>query len=121
MVRKLFFLITIAITTLLVAPLFAADTEPAGKKLFVDLKCNVCHSISSQEIAKKGPAVKPGDKNAPPDLSTVGDTQTAEWIGKFLEKKETLKNKKHPKGWTGKPEDLKTLSEWLATLKKPKA
>lgn len=104
----------------LIGAAICAETEPAGKKLFVDSKCNVCHSIQAQGIAKKGPAVKPGDKKAPPDLSTIGDQKSAEWIAKFVTKKESLNEKKHPKGWTGKEEDLKTLTEWLATLKKAK-
>ncbi len=104
----------------LVGASLCAETEPAGKKIFVDSKCNVCHSINSQSVPKKGPAVKPGDKKAPPDLSMIGDEKTADWIAKFVTKKETLNNKKHPKGWTGKDEDLKVLSEWLASLKKAK-
>jgi mono/diheme cytochrome c family protein len=96
----------------------AQEAEPAGKKIFVDQKCNVCHSIDSQGIAKKGPPAKPTDKNPPPDLSNLGAEKSADWIAKFLAKEETLNNKKHPKGWTGKKEDLTTLSSWLATLKK---
>jgi mono/diheme cytochrome c family protein len=96
----------------------AQEAEPAGKKIFVDQKCNVCHSIDSQGIAKKGPAPKPTDKNPPPDLSNLGAEKSADWIAKFLIKEEMLNNKKHPKGWTGKKEDLNALSNWLATLKK---
>lgn len=92
----------------------AQDTEPAGKKIFLDQKCNLCHSIDSQSIAKKTATSKA------PDLSNVGSTQSAEWIAKFMTKEESLENKKHPKGWTGKKEDLTTLSTWLATLKKAK-
>jgi len=103
----------------LVGSAICADTEPAGKKIFVDSKCNVCHSIDSQGVAKKGTAAKPGDKKFP-DLSTVGDQRTADWIAKFVSKKEVLNGKKHSKGWTGKEEDLKTLTEWLASLKKAK-
>jgi len=121
MTTKLLLGITIIFTSYaLVGTARCAETEPAGKKIFVDSKCNVCHSVSSQGVAKKGPAVKPGDKKAPPDLSAIGDEKTADWIAKFVTKKEALNNKKHPKGWTGKDEDLKVLSEWLASLKKAK-
>ena len=88
--------------------------EPAGKKLFLDNKCNTCHSIESQDIKRTLASSKA------PDLSTVGDTRDADWISQFLQKKVDLDGKKHSKGWTGKDEDLKTLSEWLASLKKAK-
>ncbi len=117
MITKFFALFTLLLV-FQVGILIAAETEPAGKKIFVDSKCQICHSIQSQGIEKKGAAVKPDDKKAPPDLSTVGDQRTADWIAKFVAKKEAINEKKHPKGWTGKEEDLKTMSEWLATLKK---
>ncbi len=121
MTRKILIVfILLFVSHVCIKSLIAAETEPAGKKLFIDSKCNICHSIQAQGIAKKGAAVKPGDKKAPPDLSTVGDQRSADWIAKFVTKKETLNEKKHPKGWTGKEEDLKTLSEWLASLKKTK-
>ena len=88
------------------------EAEPPGKKIFMDQKCNLCHSIDSQSITKKTATSKA------PDLSNVGSTQNAEWIAKFLTKEEKLNNKAHPKPWTGKKEDLTTLSTWLASLKK---
>lgn len=90
----------------------AEETESAGKKIFLDQKCNVCHSIESQSIVKKTATSKG------PDLSNIGAEKSAEWIQKFLNKEETLNNKKHSKSWAGKKEDLTTLSAWLATLKK---
>jgi mono/diheme cytochrome c family protein len=90
------------------------EAEPAGKKIFLDQKCNVCHSIDSMSITKKTATSKA------PDLSDLGSTQSAEWIAKFITKEEKLNNKAHPKPWTGKKEDLTTLSTWLASLKKAK-
>ena len=87
--------------------------EPAGKTIFTDSKCNACHSIESQQITKKMASSKA------PDLSDVGSKHDAEWITKWLKKEVTQDDKKHPGTWNGKDEDLKTLSEWLATLKKP--
>lgn len=98
----------------MVSVVAAQETEPAGKKIFLDQKCNLCHSIDSQTIAKKTATSKA------PDLSNIGSTQSAEWIAKFISKEESLNNKKHVKGWTGSKEDLTTLSTWLATLKKAK-
>jgi cytochrome c553 len=97
------------LTFLFVAPsVFAAD----GKTLFTDNKCNTCHSIESQDVKKTM-----GSSKAP-DLSDVGSKRNAQWITDFLQKKVDADGKKHPKGWTGKDEDLKTLADWLASLKK---
>lgn len=92
---------------------FAADTAmPAGQKLFVDKKCATCHSIDSMKITKKLASSKA------PDLSNIGAEKNAEWIQKWLKKEVDLNGKKHPAAFTGTPEESKTLSEWLATLKK---
>ena len=90
----------------------AADTAAAGQKLFMDKKCNTCHSIDSAKISKKLASSKA------PDLSNVGSEQTAEWIQKWLKKEVELHGKKHTFAWTGTPEEAKTIAEWLATLKK---
>ncbi len=91
----------------------AADTAtPAGQKLFMDKKCNTCHSIDSLKITKKMASSKA------PDLSNVGAEKNAEWIAKWLKKEVDLNGKKHSAAFTGTPEETKTLSEWVATLKK---
>lgn len=90
------------------------ETKPSpdlGKKIFIDNKCNTCHSVKALGIQKTS------SSTTPPDLSGVGSKHTEDWIVKFLNKQETMNDKKHPKLWTGKPEDLKTLAQWLATLK----
>lgn len=89
----------------------AADTA-AAQKLFLDKKCNTCHSIDSAKISKKLASSKA------PDLSNVGAEQNAEWIQKWLKKEVELHGKKHTFAWTGTPEEAKTIAEWLATLKK---
>jgi len=92
----------------------AADAAPDGAKLFVDKKCNSCHSIDSQKITKKLASSKA------PDLSNIGATQNAEWLTKWLNKEVDLDGKKHPAVWSGKPEEQKALVDWLATLKTAK-
>ena len=87
----------------------AAD---AGKKVFTDAKCNMCHSVESQGITK----ATPGGKVV--DLSDAGATHDAAWFEKYLKKQEAVNDKKHMKEFTGKEEDLKALSTWLAALKK---
>ncbi|MCI0447923.1 cytochrome c [bacterium] len=89
---------------------FAAAAEPDGKALFLANKCNTCHAIKSDGIEKTSKAKL---KKEPPDLSTIGDQKTADWIVKYLKKQETLNNEKHVKAWAGKDEDLMAIAKWL--------
>jgi len=100
-----------------------------GKDLFLAAKCNTCHSITAAGIDKKKPteaeaaeAAKTADKDAkkPPDLSSVGLDKKADWIAKFITKKETLDGEKHKKLYKGTDEELNTLSTWLGSQKAPK-
>jgi len=109
---KTLFLLCVLVLVAFVLPARAED--PPGKKLFVDNKCNTCHSIESQGIAKTMASSKA------PDLSNVGSEHNAEWISKYLMKEETKNEKKHMKAWAGTKEDLETLSKWLESLKTKK-
>jgi cytochrome c2 len=90
----------------------AKADDAAAQKLFVDKKCNTCHSVESAKIDKKMASSKA------PDLSDVGTKQNAEWLTKWLNKEVDLDGKKHPASWSGTPDDQKTLVTWLASLKK---
>ncbi len=91
-----------------------AEDVPAGQKLFLDKKCNTCHSVDSVKITKKLATSKA------PDLSNVGSERNAEWITKWLNKEVELNGKKHTPKWSGTPEEQKTLVEWVASLKTKK-
>jgi cbb3-type cytochrome oxidase cytochrome c subunit len=98
------------------------QTAPAaaapGKTAFVDQKCNRCHSILSEKVElTAGGYVKSKEKNIPPDLSGVGAKHPAEWIFKYVKRTETREGVKHAGVYRGNDEQLKLLSEWLATLK----
>ena len=86
-----------------------------GKSIFLENKCNKCHTIESQSIARDG---KPPEGKQPPDLSCVGLKHTSDWMQKWLMKEEEQNGKKHIKKFGGPEPDLKTLTAWLATLKK---
>jgi hypothetical protein len=103
---------------------------PDGKDLFLAAKCNTCHSVTAAGIEKKKPtdeeaaqAAKekpdPNEKK-PPDLSSLGLDKKADWIAKFITKKETLDGEKHKKLYKGADDELKTLSTWLGDQKAPK-
>jgi len=90
----------------------ASAEDPAGQKLFLEKKCNTCHAVESVKIEKKMASSKA------PDLSNVGSTRDAAWISKWLNKEVENNGKKHMPTWSGTPEEQKTLSDWLASLKK---
>jgi mono/diheme cytochrome c family protein len=101
---------------------FAAKT-PDGKPVFLKYKCNSCHSIEAAGVTKKA---LPDDgatasKMKPPDLSGVGLEKKADWIALFMQKKEKLDGELHPKKFRGTDSELKTLTEWLATMTTEKA
>ncbi len=85
-----------------------------GKTIFMNKKCTSCHSIEAVGIIKKSSSASP---KGPPDLSTVGTEHDAAWITKWLHKEETLHGKKHLLKFSGSDEELKILTEWLASLK----
>ncbi|HZI89759.1 MAG TPA: c-type cytochrome [Candidatus Polarisedimenticolia bacterium] len=115
---------TVVGTVALVATLTGsagAAKGPDGKPTFLKYKCNSCHSIDAQSIAKKAVEGEETTKNKPPDLSSVGLEKKADWIALFLTKKEKLEGDLHPKKFRGTDSELKTLAAWLETMKAPKA
>lgn len=90
---------------------FITTDQPAddGKKIFVDNKCNMCHTVSSAGIESK--------KSDASDLSAVGKDATKEFLLKYLKKEAKLNDKDHKSSFKGSDEDLKILVDWLLTLK----
>jgi len=87
----------------------ADEKSDDGKKLFVDNKCNMCHTVTSAGIeSKKSDAV---------DLSAVGKDKTVEFLTKYLKKEAKLNDKDHKASFKGTDEELTKLVEWLSTLK----
>jgi cytochrome c553 len=90
------------------------STTTDGKTVFVSAKCQTCHSVQSQGIARGSSTATP----LPPDLSGTGLRHTAVWIKGFLLKTEMLNGKKHVKKFQGSDDDLNSLSAWLAAQKR---
>ncbi|TNF35986.1 MAG: c-type cytochrome, partial [Deltaproteobacteria bacterium] len=88
----------------------AADAAPAdGKALFLDNKCDSCHSVTSKGVAGKKP-----EKAF--DLSAVKDGK--DLLVKYLKKEVAKANAdgeeaKHKKKWGGSDEELSALVDWL--------
>lgn len=105
--------IAIVVVSFLFTTMITAES-PTGKDIFVNSKCNTCHAIKSQDITSKQ-----ADKY--PDLSNVGDKGiTAENLVKYLNKEFDINGKKHPVKFKGTEDELKTLVDWLLTLKEKK-
>jgi mono/diheme cytochrome c family protein len=91
----------------------ARAEEPAGQKLFLENKCNMCHSIESLGIERTSTS----DKMKAMDLSSVGDELDLDWAVKFIKKEVEREGELHQKTFKGSDEDAKTIADWLATLK----
>jgi hypothetical protein len=88
-----------------------AVENSAGKDIFVNAKCNICHSVTSHGIdAKK-------KSNTTPDLSNVGASFKTAGLKTYLKKESELNGKKHPRTFDGNEADFETLVTWLLTLK----
>lgn len=87
----------------------ADQSSDDGKKVFVDSKCSMCHTVKSAGIeSKKSDAI---------DLSTVGKDRTVEFLTKYLKKEVKLNDKDHKSSFKGTDDELTKLVEWLSTLK----
>jgi mono/diheme cytochrome c family protein len=106
------------------ATAFAEPSARDGKTIFLENKCNTCHTVTALKIEKKKGAEEEAsdkDKKAKPaDLSSVGLERKADWMARFLMKKEAIDGQKHKKLFKGSEADLKTLAAWLETQKLPK-
>lgn len=87
----------------------SSNDDPAGKKIFVDNKCNMCHTIKSVGIESK--------KSDATDLSNVGAEMKKDDMIKYLKKEMKLNDKVHKTAFKGTDEELMKLVEWLSTLK----
>ncbi len=89
---------------------FATGPEKDGKTIFVEAKCNMCHTVETADIEKAG-------KGKSTDLSNVGVKHNADFLFKYLKKQEMIGDKKHVAAFKGNDDDLKLLAKWLGTLK----
>ncbi len=100
----------VALTLVLATPAVAGDG--AGQKVFVDQKCNQCHTIKDLKIGLVG--VPEGN---PTDLSAAGTLHAGDWMKAFLLKKEVLNGQKHKRKFLGPDSELSALVTWLGSLK----
>ena len=102
----------IVITVTSVAAPFASAATPDGKQVFLDQKCNMCHSVSSAGIT-------PTSKIKAPDLAGLASKEEAAFLTKFIKKEADKNGKKHVKNFTGTDEDLAAVVAWLQKQTEP--
>lgn len=96
----------------LVVGLASVAQAADGKALFEAKKCNLCHSVESQGIAKKSEKMKGAE------LSNIGASiESAESLKKFLIQETMKDGEKHKKKWSGTDEELDTIVNWVMSLK----
>ncbi len=85
-----------------------------GKQIFMDQKCNMCHTVSSANIQ----ATTKTESMKGPDLTGHLAGKDATVIADELHKKKnTPRGKPHPKAFTGTDEELSALIAWLQSQK----
>ncbi len=81
-----------------------------AKKVFVAQKCDMCHSVTSAGITSK--------KKDAVDLSTIGSSNKADFLTKYLKKEVKVKDNLHKVAFKGNDEELASMTKWLESLKK---
>lgn len=109
MFRIRYSLLSLVLIGAFAAPALAAD----GKAVFLDKKCNKCHTVSSASIEKTS-------KLKGPDLTTEAISGDAKVLKAYLKKVETINGKKHGTAFTGSDEDLDAVIAWVLQQSKAK-
>lgn len=114
-VKSFFLLVGLMVFASVVGFAFNSEGEnlAAGQMAFMENKCNLCHSVDSNEIAKRSEKMKGRD------LSDVGnEISSAEYVKGWLRQSELKDGEKHKKKFTGTDEELESLANWVMSLKK---
>jgi mono/diheme cytochrome c family protein len=114
--RKLYWTAALLIAALFPLALLAGTVGSAaedGKKVFTASRCQTCHSVEAAGIE----ALAKSEKMKGPDLTNLHSRLDAEWIAKYLRKKEQLDGKAHRTEFKGSDEELQALVDWLLEQK----
>jgi cytochrome c1 len=106
-------LLALTLPMIAVQPAQAAG-DPPGKEAFLALKCNMCHNVPPAQIER----TTKSDKVAGPNLPGDNTGKPASFFAQFLKKEVTnQEGNKHKKDFNGTDQQLKDITEWLASLK----
>jgi cytochrome c551/c552 len=103
-------LFAVIVSSGLASTAVAAD----GKALFLENKCNMCHSVDSQSIEKTSKTMKGVDLSNAASL-----VESADWAKSFLKREVKKDDKNHQREFKGTDEELNAIVDWLMTLKTP--
>lgn len=112
--KKLFYLLSVSFIITFVFQIDginAHSLQPDAVKLFVDNKCNSCHSVKTYNIEVKNKNTKA------PDLSNIGSQRTPDFLIKYLKKEIEIAGKKHCVTFLGNEGELAELVEWMVSLR----
>jgi len=88
---------------------FSQDLNQDGKQVFLNSKCNNCHTVNSIELTSK--------KDYANDLSNAGSLGDAKLMKSYLLKESKINDKDHKLKFKGTEDELNALITWLLTLK----
>lgn len=88
---------------------FSQDQDLDGKQIYIDSKCNNCHTVTSMEITSK--------KDDASDLSNTGALGDAQLMKSYLLKEAKINDQDHKLKFKGTEAELDVLVDWLLTLK----
>jgi len=114
--RRTVWTVGIAVVALSISPLWtaaAAAEDAPGHEIFLAMKCDMCHSVSSVGIEARTKS----EKMKGPDLVNVASRHDAAWVKKFLLREVQLDDADHKKEFKGSDEELQALVDWLMEQK----
>jgi hypothetical protein len=88
---------------------FSQDQDLDGKQIFINNKCNNCHTVTTMEITSK--------KDDATDLSNASKVGDANLIKSYLLKEVKINDQEHKLKFKGSEAELNALVNWLLTLK----
>jgi cytochrome c5 len=89
----------------------SASISADGQQMFMDQKCNLCHSVSTVGIEAKTKS----EKMKGPDLVNLG--QDAGLLTDYLKGDAEINGEKHKKKVKGSDEEIKALVDWILAQK----
>ncbi len=85
-----------------------------GQQIFLDARCNMCHSVSTAGIE----ATVKSEAMRGPDLATVGTSVDAATLTSFLRQEAEIGGARHKKAFKGGDAEMKALVAWIQAQKK---
>ena len=114
-------LLTVLALPCLLAVALQASTAPSlegdgdkspGEMAFVQLKCHLCHEVSSVGIERTSKSEKMKGR----DLAGIGDDFDPDFARRWIQQEELIDGEKHKKPFKGTDEELEAILDWLGSL-----